>query len=39
MERMRINDRQKNNDPIHITADDRECISDVINLLSEIENE
>jgi ERCC4-type nuclease len=35
---MRINDRRKNNDPIHITADDRECKCEVIKLLSEIEN-
>ena len=35
---MRINDRRKNNDPIHITADDREQKSEVIKLLSEIEN-
>jgi ERCC4-type nuclease len=29
---------KKNNDPIHIIADDRECKSDVIELLLEIEN-
>jgi len=38
MDSLRINDRQKNNDPIHITADDRECKCTVIKLLSEIEN-
>jgi len=38
MDSLRINDRQKNNDPIHITADDRECKCAVIKLLSEIEN-
>ena len=38
MDRMRKNNRRKNNDPIHITADDRECKSEVINMLSEIEN-
>ena len=38
MDRMRINDRQTNNDPINITADDRECKSEVIILLSKIEN-
>jgi ERCC4-type nuclease len=35
---MRINVKRKNNDPIHITADDRECKSKVIRSLSEIEN-
>lgn len=35
---MRLNNKQKNNDPIHITADDRECKSKVIISLSEIEN-
>ena len=35
---MRLNDKHKNNDPIHITADDRESKSDVINSLSEIED-
>ena len=35
---MQINNRRKNNDPIHITADDREQKSEVIKLLSEIEN-
>jgi len=39
MDSLRINDRQKNNDPIHITADDRECKCAVIKLLSEIDNE
>ena len=38
MDRMRINDRQKNNDPIHIAADDRECRCKVIKSLSKIEN-
>lgn len=35
---LRINDRRKSNDPIHITADDRECKSKVIMSLSEMEN-
>jgi len=38
MDSLGINDRQKNNDPIHVTADDRECKCAVIKLLSEIEN-
>ena len=38
MDSLRINDRRKNNDPIHITADDRECKSKVIMSLSEMEN-
>ena len=38
MDRMRKNNIRKNNDPIHITADDRECKSEVIKMLSEIEN-
>jgi DNA excision repair protein ERCC-4 len=38
MDRIRTNDRRKTNDPIQITADDRECKSDVINSLSEIQN-
>jgi len=38
MDRMRINNRRKNTDPIQITADDRECKSEVIKMLSEIEN-
>ena len=35
---MRTNDRRKTNDPIQITADDRECKSNVIRSLSEIDN-
>lgn len=38
MDRKKNVDMQKNKDPIHIIADDRECKSDVINLLSEFEN-
>jgi len=38
MDRMRISDKSKINDPIHITADDRERKSDVIKMLSGIEN-
>lgn len=38
MDKMRLNDRQKNKDPNHITADDRECKSKVIMSLLEMEN-
>jgi ERCC4-type nuclease len=38
MDRIRINDRRKSNDSIHIIADDRECKSYVIRSLSGIEN-
>jgi DNA excision repair protein ERCC-4 len=38
MDRIRTNDRRKTNDPIQITADDRECKSNVIRSLSEIDN-
>ena len=38
MERLQINDRKTNYNPIQITADDRESKSKVIDSLSEIEN-
>jgi ERCC4-type nuclease len=37
MDKMRPNDNQENNDPVRITADDRESKSDVIKSLLEIE--
>jgi DNA excision repair protein ERCC-4 len=38
MDNKQNDNMQKNKDPIHIIADDRECKSDVIKFLSEIEN-
>ena len=38
IDKMRKADMQKNDLLINITADDRECKSDVIKFLSEIEN-